>query len=165
VSNALAATATSGPVTVTENLPVGLKLVSMQGSGWNCVSNMCTSNTVLNPGSYSTPILVTVEVASGLSGQVMNVVTASGGGSATSTGSIPTTIASACDIDGNGIVNAADVQLLVNAALGETSVASGLAQNGVVNVVGVEIVIGAAMGWGCNIGAGVSPAAVFHGRR
>jgi len=36
VSNAAGAGQTSGPVTVTENLPSGLNLVSMSGTGWTC---------------------------------------------------------------------------------------------------------------------------------
>jgi len=56
VSNDPAATATSGTVTVTENMPTGLTLVSMAGTGWNCSGATCTRSDVLNPGSSFPPI-------------------------------------------------------------------------------------------------------------
>jgi uncharacterized repeat protein (TIGR01451 family) len=163
VSNAIAAAPSSGVVTVTENLPAGLSLVSMAGTGWNCTNNTCTSSAVLNPGSTSTPILVKVNVASGLSGQVVNVVTVSGGGSATYTGSNPTTIvqSSPCDLLQNGDIGVSDVQLAINAALGETTAVSDLNQDGWVNVVDVQIVIDAAMGLGC-VTASAPQSAVSH---
>jgi uncharacterized repeat protein (TIGR01451 family) len=163
VSNAVAAAPTSGAVTVTENLPAGLSLVSMAGTGWNCTNNTCTSNVVLNPGSTNTPILVTVNVASGFSGQVVNVVSVSGGGSATYTGSNPTTIvqSSPCDIEQNGDIDVSDVQLEINAALGETNAVSDLNGDGWVNVVDVQIVIDAAMGLGC-VTASAPQSAVSH---
>jgi uncharacterized repeat protein (TIGR01451 family) len=45
VSNASGAAPSSGTVTVTDNVPSGLTLVSMSGSGWTCpgtASNNCT---------------------------------------------------------------------------------------------------------------------------
>ena len=38
---------TTGTVTVTDNLPSGLTLVSMSGTGWNCSSNTCGRADVL----------------------------------------------------------------------------------------------------------------------
>ena len=43
----------------------------------------------------------------------------------------------------------ADVQLIINAILGEVSVAGDLNQDGVINVVDAQIVIDAALGMGC----------------
>ncbi len=73
---------TSGPITVTENIPPGLSLVSMSGSGWNCSTNTCARSDVLPTGS-SFPITVTVNVASNAPAQVTNQATVSGGGSLT----------------------------------------------------------------------------------
>jgi probable HAF family extracellular repeat protein len=151
VSNAVAAAPTGGIVTVTENLPAALSLVSMAGNGWTCVNNTCNSSTVLSPGSLSAPITVTVNVASGFSGQVVNEVTVSGGGSATNTTSNPTTItqSSVCDVGGNGIADVTDVQLTINAALGKTTAVGDLNQDGMVNVVDVQIDIQAVLYGNC----------------
>ena len=92
VSNATNATPTSGAVTVTETIPVGMTLVSMGGFGWMCSSNTCTRSDVLNPGmSYST-IAVTVNVAANPGPLLANQVTVSGGGSASAVATDLTTI-------------------------------------------------------------------------
>src|SRR5208337_1063529 len=72
----------SGTVTVTENLPSGLTLVSMAGTGWACPSggNTCQRNDLLPAGASSPQI---------------NVVTVSGGGSPQATASDPTYIVGA----------------------------------------------------------------------
>jgi len=56
---------TSGTVTVTENPPTGLTLVSMGGSGWTCpaAGNTCTRSDALNPGASYPAITVMVNVA------------------------------------------------------------------------------------------------------
>ena len=83
VSNVAGAAATSGTVTVTDNLPGGLTLVSMAGTGWNCPAggSVCTRGDVLLPGASYPPITVTVNVASNASYMVTNAVTVTGGGS------------------------------------------------------------------------------------
>ncbi len=97
VSNAVGAAATSGTVTVTENVPTGLTLVSMSGqsgSGWTCPSgqNSCTSTNPLAGGSSYGAITVTVNVANNAPGTVTNQVTVSGGGSGSASANDPTTI-------------------------------------------------------------------------
>jgi hypothetical protein len=64
----------------------------------------------------------------------------------------PATITSgnACDVGGHGSVNAADVQLMVNEALGVAPALNDLSQDGVVNVLDVQIVIAGALGLGCS---------------
>jgi len=53
----------------------------------------------------------------------------------------------ACDVDGNGFVNALDVQLVINAALGEdVSWDCDVDGNGFVNALDVQLVINAALG-------------------
>jgi hypothetical protein len=54
-----------------------------------------------------------------------------------------------CDINQNGSINAADVQLMINEGLGAIRPANDLNGDGSVTVVDIEIVIDAALGWGC----------------
>jgi hypothetical protein len=84
VSNQAGAGPTGGTVTVTENVPAGLTLVSMAGTGWTCpgtAANNCTRSDVLNPGSSYPAITVTVNVSGNAPSQVTNQVAVSGGGS------------------------------------------------------------------------------------
>ncbi len=85
VSNGAGTGQTSGTSTVTETLPAGLTLVSMAGgSGWNCLSNICSRSDVLNPGNGYPTITVTVNVAATAASPQVNQVSVSGGGSAAS---------------------------------------------------------------------------------
>ena len=83
-SNSALAGATSGTVTVTETLPLGLTLVGMAGTGWNCGSGSCSRSDSLAPGGAYPPITVTVNVASTTPSQLSNSVLVSGGGSLSS---------------------------------------------------------------------------------
>ena len=56
---------------------------------------------------------------------------------------------SACDIGQNGNINVADVQLVVNEALGATQAANDLNGDGAVNVVDIQLEIDAVLGLGC----------------
>jgi uncharacterized repeat protein (TIGR01451 family) len=85
--------ATSGTVTVTETLPVGLTLVSMEGTGWICASTDCTRSDSLGSGSSYPAITVTVNVASDAPSQAINQVSVSGGGSAGANATDPTAVA------------------------------------------------------------------------
>jgi uncharacterized repeat protein (TIGR01451 family) len=82
VSNAAAAGATSGTVTVTDTLPTGLSLVSMTGPGWTCSAATCTRADALAPGSSYSPITLTVNVAANAPSPLVNTAAVSGGGSA-----------------------------------------------------------------------------------
>ncbi|HTX34880.1 MAG TPA: SBBP repeat-containing protein [Bryobacteraceae bacterium] len=93
VSNAAGAPATSGTVAVTENLPSGLTLVSMSGSGWNCPGkNSCTRSDPLSGGAAYPSLTVTVTVAGAAPSPQVNSVSVSGGGSATASTTDSTTI-------------------------------------------------------------------------
>jgi uncharacterized repeat protein (TIGR01451 family) len=81
VSN-LAGAPTSGTVTVTENLPTGLTLVSMSGTAWTCSAISCTRTDGLLPGAQYPTITVTVSVASNAPLLVTNKVSVDGGNSA-----------------------------------------------------------------------------------
>ena len=85
VTNAAGAGASSGTITVADNVPPGLSLVSMSGSGWSCTSNVCTRGDVLGAGSSFPPITVSVNVDSNPAAQVANFVAMYGGGSSGTT--------------------------------------------------------------------------------
>ena len=84
VSNAPGSGPTTGLVTVTEAVPTGMTLVSMNGgTTWNCtVLPTCTTSSVLNGGSSYPAITVTVHVAANATSPQVNQVSVSGGGSA-----------------------------------------------------------------------------------
>jgi uncharacterized repeat protein (TIGR01451 family) len=82
VSNNNAAASTNAAVTVTDNLPSGLNLVSMAGTGWNCSANSCTRSDALAGGASYPAITVTVNVLGNATSPQVNQVTVSGGGSA-----------------------------------------------------------------------------------
>ena len=92
VSNAAGTAATSGLVTVTENVPAGLTLISMAGTGWTCVSTTCTRSDALASGSSYPAITATVNVGATATSPQVNAVSVSGGGSVTANASDPTTV-------------------------------------------------------------------------
>jgi hypothetical protein len=73
-------------------------------------------------------------------------------------GGAATSAPGACDINGDGVANVADVQAILNQALGTSPyVAGDLNGDGAINVVDVEFVIDAALNYGCAaIGTGTS---------
>jgi uncharacterized repeat protein (TIGR01451 family) len=89
---------TSGTVTVTDTLPVGLTATNINGGGsWNCVlaTLTCTRNTTRGPGASFPAITVTVTVDANAPASVTNSVTVSGGGqtnTSNDTDTDPTTI-------------------------------------------------------------------------
>jgi uncharacterized repeat protein (TIGR01451 family) len=150
VSNSASAAASSGLVTVTETIPTGLTLVSMAGTGWTCSANACTRNEVLKPRASYPAITVTVNAAANAPSQVINQVTVSGGGSASASATDPTSIAGfTCAISGDGAASVADVQAIINEALGVTPAVHDLNHDGVVNVGDSQKVLNAALGLGC----------------
>jgi subtilase family serine protease len=92
VLNGFNAVPTTGIVTVTETLPVGLTLVSMAGTGWACSANSCSRSDVLSPGASYAAITVTVNVAPNATSPQVNQVSVSGGGSGNAVASDSTTI-------------------------------------------------------------------------
>ncbi len=89
VTNAAGAGTASGSVTVTDMLPTDLDLGYMSGTGWNCVSFVCTRSDALSPGSSYPPLTVatTVTVIAAAGEQVVNYATVSGGSSTAATAS------------------------------------------------------------------------------
>ncbi len=92
VSNTAGTAATSGVVTVTDTVPSGLTFVSMAGTGWTCVSNICTRTDALASGSAYPPITATVNVTSSAASPQVNAVSVSGGGSVTANATDSTTV-------------------------------------------------------------------------
>jgi len=86
--------ATSGAVTVMDNLPAGLTLVSMAGTNWTCTTNSCTRSDALAANGSYPPIIVTVNVAATAPANVVNQATISGGGALPVSASDPTAISS-----------------------------------------------------------------------
>jgi len=74
--------ATTGTVTVVDQLPGSLTATGMSGLGWNCTLNTrtCTRTDALGAGASYTPITLTVSVASNAPASVTNTVSVSGGG-------------------------------------------------------------------------------------
>ena len=93
---------TSGSVTVTDNVPIGLVPTSAAGAGWTCSiagqDVTCSRNDALPAGSSYPPVTLTVNVALTAPPTITNIATVSGGGDATpdnATASDVTTIVAA----------------------------------------------------------------------
>ena len=151
VSNAAGAAPTSGTVTVTESVPLGLTLASMSGSGWTCASGgvTCTRTDPLAGGTSHATIAVKVNVANNAPASVTNQVNVSYGGWTSANAMDATTIVSPCAVTNDGSASVADVQKVINEALGNVKAVDDLNQDGVVNSVDLEIVINAVLGHGC----------------
>ncbi len=89
--------ASTGTVTVTDALPVGLTATAISGTGWTCVLGTltCTRSDSLANGASYPDITLTVDVANNAPASVTNSGTVSGGGDPTpSTANDPTTVLS-----------------------------------------------------------------------
>jgi uncharacterized repeat protein (TIGR01451 family) len=150
VTNAASAGPASGTVSVTEIAPSGLSLASMAGTGWTCPagSGACTRSDALAPGASYPDVTITFSVLANAPAQVTNEVKVSGGGSAAVDLQDPMTIAAGnpYDLNGDGALNVADVQVIVNEALGVVKAVHDLNGDGVVNVVDVQKEINAVLG-------------------
>ncbi len=151
VSNSAATGPTSGMVTVTETVPAGLTLMSMSGTGWNCVGNTCMRNDALGAGTTYAAIAVTVNVAANAGTPLINQASVTGGGSAQANASDSTIILSPCDVNRDGTTNVADVQKTIDEALGTLPALNDLNLDGAVNVVDIQIVINASLALGCSL--------------
>jgi uncharacterized repeat protein (TIGR01451 family) len=151
IENARGVAPTSGTVTVTEIVPSGLTLVSMSGgSTWNCtVVPTCSTTVALNGGSSYPAITVLVNVSASAAAQLINQVAVTGGGAAAASANDPTTVLSACDLTGTGVVTVSQAQLIINEALGLAPAVNDLNQDGFVNIADVQMMVNAARGMGC----------------
>lgn len=73
--------ATSGTITVTDQLPAGLAATDMTGNGWSCALGTltCTRADALAAATAFPPITLTVTIAPGAPSQVVNTAAVSGG--------------------------------------------------------------------------------------
>ena len=83
VANTAGTTTTSGTVSVSDLVPAGMILTSISGSGWSCTNNTCSRNDPLAPGASYPSIAVTMNVQSNAATPLINIASASGGGSVT----------------------------------------------------------------------------------
>jgi uncharacterized repeat protein (TIGR01451 family) len=85
-SSNIGQTDTVGPVTIVDTLPAGITPTAASGSGWNCaiagqVVTCTTSAVFAASGGTGAPIILHVNVAPGLAGQLLvNTAVISGGG-------------------------------------------------------------------------------------
>jgi uncharacterized repeat protein (TIGR01451 family) len=152
VANGANAGPTSGPITVTETVPAGLTLIGLNGgTTWTCsmASASCTTNTGLNPGASSS-IVVTLNVPFNGPTSASNGISLSVGGSVTTAATGSVAIVSACAVTLDSKPSVADVQALINQALGVWAPSNDLNGDGAVNVVDLQIVTNAAMGQSCS---------------
>jgi len=143
---------TSGMVTVTENPPTGESIVSMAGgSVWTCGASSCTTTKSIAAGASYPPIAVSIIVASNASSPLTNIATVSGGGSSTSPSAsdITTVVPLTCTFTGAPTATVADVQMLINEALGLYPAAYDLNGDGSVNVVDLQIAMGTVLNGAC----------------
>lgn len=151
VANASATAPATGPVMVTEGLSSGLWLMSMSGIGWNCntLPTCSRSDSLLGGESYS-PIVVTVGVESNAPSPQLGAATLSVPGyqDANVTDSAIVT-STACSITHGQTFTITDVQAIVNQALGIASAANDINVDGVVNALDIQLAVNAVLGQLC----------------
>jgi uncharacterized repeat protein (TIGR01451 family) len=112
--------------------------------------NTCTRNDPLPSGQSYQPITVTVNVVTTTQTSLTNQVSVSGGGAAAgANASDVTSIITKCDINQAGTIGVAEIQEMINQLLGLVQAANDLNGDGVVNVVDVQIIIEAALTQSC----------------
>jgi hypothetical protein len=67
-------------------------------------------------------------------------------------------VPNACDVNPDGTPDVADVQTMINEALGAARPFNDLNNDGVVNVVDLQIVLNASLGLTCSASQSISPA-------
>jgi uncharacterized protein (TIGR03437 family) len=74
--------ATSGAISVTDQLPAGMAATALSGTGWTCVlaTLTCTRNDVLASAASFPSILLTINIAENPPSSATNIATVSGGG-------------------------------------------------------------------------------------
>lgn len=154
---------TSGVVTVTDTLPVGLTATAISGTGWVCVLGTltCTRNTVLAIGASYPVITLTVNVAANAPASVTNTANVSGGGQTNTTNDSvndPTTVNQLPDLTIAKSHTGNFTQGQIGATYSITVTNSGLAStSGVVTVTdtlpaGLTATAISGTGWSCVLG-------------
>jgi hypothetical protein len=112
--------------------------------------NTCSRSDSLASGQSYPPITVTVNVVTKTQTSLTNAVSVAGGGAAAgANASDVTAIVTRCDINQAGTIGVNEVQEMIDQLLGLVQIASDLNGDGVVNAVDVQLVINAALGLGC----------------
>jgi uncharacterized repeat protein (TIGR01451 family) len=110
----------------------------------------CTRSDSISSGESYASITVTVNVVTTSQTSLTNQVSVSGGGAASAaSASDQTAIITKCDVDQAPVITAVEVQSLINQLLGLVKAANDLNGDGVINVVDVQLVVNAALGNGC----------------
>jgi uncharacterized repeat protein (TIGR01451 family) len=91
ISNAEDAGDSTGPVSITDALPPGLQLVSIEGRNWNCdtTTASCRRSDPLSSGKQYDPIAVKVSVSASAPPSASSKVTVAFGGSKTEAAEVP----------------------------------------------------------------------------
>jgi hypothetical protein len=137
---------TSGQVTVTESVPTGMTLQSMSGTGWDCSGgNNCKRSDVLGAGASYPAITVTVNVVTTTQEALTNSVSVSGGGALQAANTTdPTAIITQCNVDQTAIA-VADVQTMINELLGLAPALNDLNGDGKITAADLQIVLNAVL--------------------
>jgi uncharacterized repeat protein (TIGR01451 family) len=139
--------ATSGMVTVTDTLPVGLTPTAPNGAvnGWTCgiagQTVTCTRSDALAAGGSYPAITLTVDVATNAAAAVTNTADVSGGGeanTANNTASDPTTIAPLLDVSVS-ITKTASANPVAGQPLTYTITVSNIGSNTAASVVVTDV--------------------------
>jgi hypothetical protein len=153
VSNASQSSATTGSVTVTESFSSGLSLGSMNGTGWNCnTAPTCYRSDSLNPGASFDPINVTVNVAPNATSPQTNAPDLSSPGLLDVLAFDPTIVTgTSCDVKQIGSFTIGDLHYVINEALGVSSAGNDINFDGVVNVADIQLVLNSVLTQVCVI--------------
>ena len=135
-------TASAG-ATVMEDAPSGMRLVSLWGQGWTCGATDCQRTDPLPPSASYPPIYVMVSVSKTATGTQTDVALVAGFGfqNASATDPTPLNLSNPCDANRDAVVSAADVQYMINEALGLRTAWDDVNGYGVVNVADVQTVL------------------------
>jgi hypothetical protein len=144
VSNGASAGPTSG-LSVTETPPSGESIVSMTGDSrvWSCILQLqiCSTSSSIAGGQSYPPITVTVIVDPNAASPLTNTAIVSGDFSSIIGSDITTIVPLTCTFTGGARSTAADVQMMVNEALGIYPPAFDLNGDGSVNIVDIQAVV------------------------
>jgi len=149
VSSSMWSGPNSGTVTLTDTLTPGLTLVSMSGSSWTCPTGG-SSCTLTNPMNGYPPVTVTVSVASDAPSPVMNVASVASAGFVGASAADTTPVYAQCNVTTDANTSVTDAQRIVNEALGVVPAIDDLNSDGVVNVADLQIVVNAVLHLGCS---------------
>lgn len=160
--------ATTGGLTVTDNLPAGLTYVSAAGTGWTCSATgaavTCGNPAILAPGAAAPAITLTVSVGNAAVPSVTNVATVSTPGDivpGNNTASDPTPVAPAPLLD-LAIVKSATTPFMVGAnatyqlTVNNISLAPTSGTTTITDLLpmGLTYVSATGTGWTCSFSAG-----------